>query len=102
MHARRLVRLHEGGMPVPRCASRYAASPPSPCTVVGQLTGGLGDTRAEKDLFKRTKVEIVGVSGDAADKQKEFVEKQKLTVRAMHPIVSIASWLSEGTPRLLL
>lgn len=38
--------------------------------------------RAEKDLFKRTKVDIVGISSDAVDKQKEFVEKQKLTVSA--------------------
>ena len=31
-------------------------------------------------MFKRTQVEIVGVSSDPVDKQKEFVEKQKLTV----------------------
>ncbi|EJF63383.1 AhpC-TSA-domain-containing protein [Dichomitus squalens LYAD-421 SS1] len=42
------------------------------------------DALAEKDLFKRTKVEIVGVSSDAVDKQKTFVEKQKLT----YPILS--------------
>ena len=36
----------------------------------------------DKELFKRSKVEIVGVSSDAVDKQKTFVDKQKLTVRA--------------------
>lgn len=35
---------------------------------------------AEKDLFKRSKVQVVGVSPDAVDKQKVFVDKQKLTV----------------------
>ncbi|TFK91927.1 peroxiredoxin Q [Polyporus arcularius HHB13444] len=44
------------------------------------------DALAEKDLFKRTKVEIVGVSSDPVDKQKEFVEKQKLT----YPVLSDA------------
>ncbi|KAI0647998.1 AhpC-TSA-domain-containing protein [Trametes meyenii] len=44
------------------------------------------DALAEKDLFKRTKVEIVGISTDPVDKQKEFVEKQKLT----YPVLSDA------------
>ncbi|RPD62446.1 AhpC-TSA-domain-containing protein [Lentinus tigrinus ALCF2SS1-7] len=44
------------------------------------------DALADKDLFKRTKVEIVGVSSDPVDKQKEFVEKQKLT----YPVLSDA------------
>ncbi|KAI0657371.1 peroxiredoxin Q, partial [Cubamyces menziesii] len=44
------------------------------------------DALAEKDLFKRTKVEIVGISSDPVDKQKEFVEKQKLT----YPVLSDA------------
>ena len=34
----------------------------------------------EKDLFKRSKVQVVGVSPDAVDKQKAFVDKQELTV----------------------
>lgn len=37
---------------------------------------------ADNELFKRTKVEIVGISSDPVDKQKAFVEKQKLTVSA--------------------
>ncbi|KAI0826888.1 thioredoxin-like protein [Trametes gibbosa] len=44
------------------------------------------DALAEKDLFKRTKVDIVGISSDPVDKQKEFVEKQKLT----YPVLSDA------------
>ncbi|KAI0770347.1 peroxiredoxin Q, partial [Fomes fomentarius] len=44
------------------------------------------DALAEKDLFKRTKVEIVGVSSDPVDKQKAFVDKQKLT----YPVLSDA------------
>ena len=36
----------------------------------------------DNELFKRTKVEVVGVSADPVDKQKAFVDKQKLTVRA--------------------
>ncbi|EMD39977.1 hypothetical protein CERSUDRAFT_112219 [Gelatoporia subvermispora B] len=42
------------------------------------------DALAEKDLFKRTKVEIIGISPDPVDKQKAFVEKEKLT----YPILS--------------
>jgi peroxiredoxin Q/BCP len=38
----------------------------------------------EKETFKRANVQIVGVSADSAEKQKEFVEKQKLT----YPILS--------------
>ncbi|KAI0632177.1 AhpC-TSA-domain-containing protein [Trametes polyzona] len=44
------------------------------------------DALAEKDLFKRTKIDIVGISSDPVDKQKEFVEKQKLT----YPVLSDA------------
>ncbi|KAI0372227.1 peroxiredoxin Q [Pilatotrama ljubarskyi] len=44
------------------------------------------DALAENDLFKRTKVDIVGISSDPVDKQKEFVEKQKLT----YPVLSDA------------
>jgi len=42
------------------------------------------DALAEKDLFKRTKVEIVGISPDPVEKQKAFVEKEKLT----YPVLS--------------
>lgn len=35
----------------------------------------------EKELYKRSKVQIVGVSRDPVGKQKAFVEKEKLTVR---------------------
>ena len=34
-----------------------------------------------REIFKSSKVEIVGISADPVEKQKEFVEKQKLTVR---------------------
>ncbi|KZT11999.1 peroxiredoxin Q [Laetiporus sulphureus 93-53] len=42
------------------------------------------DALAEKELYKRTKVEIVGISKDPVEKQKAFVEKEKLT----YPILS--------------
>ncbi|PIL22581.1 hypothetical protein GSI_15270 [Ganoderma sinense ZZ0214-1] len=45
------------------------------------------DALADNELFKRTKVEIVGISSDPVDKQKAFVEKQKLT----YPVLSDAS-----------
>ena len=41
----------------------------------------MGNECTAKELYKRTKVEIVGVSKDPVEKQKAFVEKQKLTVR---------------------
>ncbi|KAI8986102.1 AhpC-TSA-domain-containing protein [Trametes punicea] len=44
------------------------------------------DALAEDDLFKKTNVEIVGISPDPVDKQKEFVEKEKLT----YPVLSDA------------
>ncbi|KZT73827.1 AhpC-TSA-domain-containing protein [Daedalea quercina L-15889] len=44
------------------------------------------DALAAKELYKRTKVEIVGVSKDPVEKQKTFVEKQKLT----YPVLSDA------------
>jgi len=44
------------------------------------------DALAAKELYKRTKVEIVGVSKDPVEKQKAFVEKQKLT----YPVLSDA------------
>lgn len=34
----------------------------------------------EKELYQRTKVQIIGVSKDPVEKQKVFVEKEKLTV----------------------
>ncbi|KAI1789577.1 AhpC-TSA-domain-containing protein [Ganoderma leucocontextum] len=45
------------------------------------------DALADNELYKRTKVEIVGISSDPVDKQKAFVEKQKLT----YPVLSDAS-----------
>jgi len=42
------------------------------------------DALAEKEVFKRSNVQIVGVSPDNVKKQKEFVEKQKLT----YPVLS--------------
>ena len=35
----------------------------------------------EKDTFKPGKVQIIGISPDPVEKQKAFVEKEKLTVR---------------------
>ena len=37
--------------------------------------------RAGREIFKHSKVQVIGVSADPVNKQKEFVEKQKLTVR---------------------
>ena len=34
----------------------------------------------EKDIFKPGKVQIIGISPDPVEKQKVFVEKEKLTV----------------------
>ncbi|EGN97994.1 hypothetical protein SERLA73DRAFT_182807 [Serpula lacrymans var. lacrymans S7.3] len=36
------------------------------------------DALAEKEVFKRSHVEVIGVSPDPVSKQKEFVERQKL------------------------
>ena len=35
----------------------------------------------EKDTFKPDKIQIIGISPDPVEKQKAFVEKEKLTVR---------------------
>ena len=34
----------------------------------------------EKDVFKSSDVQVIGVSGDSVEKQKQFKEKQSLTV----------------------
>ena len=36
--------------------------------------------RAGREIFKHSKVQVIGISADPVNKQKEFVEKQKLTV----------------------
>jgi hypothetical protein len=38
------------------------------------------DNFVEKDIFKPGKVQIIGISPDPVEKQKAFVEKEKLTV----------------------
>jgi peroxiredoxin len=43
------------------------------------MVGNLGF--AEKDIFAPGKVQIIGLSTDTVEKQKRFVEEQKLTVR---------------------
>ncbi|KAH9854753.1 thioredoxin-like protein [Lenzites betulinus] len=53
-------------------------------TLAGGLEQAYGRTRAENDLFKRTKVDVVGISPDPVGKQKAFAEKQKLT----YPVLS--------------
>ncbi|KJA16916.1 hypothetical protein HYPSUDRAFT_46821 [Hypholoma sublateritium FD-334 SS-4] len=45
------------------------------------------DAIAEKDTFKPGSVEIVGISPDPVEKQKKFVEKEKLT----YPVLSDTS-----------
>lgn len=53
-----------------------------------RLVGSYGCTKevcqfqamTEKESFKRAGVLVVGVSPDAVDKQKAFVEKQKISV----------------------
>jgi len=42
------------------------------------------DAIAEKDIFKPGKVQIIGISPDPVEKQKAFVEKEKLT----YPVLS--------------
>ncbi|KAF4617246.1 hypothetical protein D9613_005847 [Agrocybe pediades] len=42
------------------------------------------DAIAEKDTFKPGRVQIIGISPDSVEKQKAFVEKQKLT----YPVLS--------------
>ncbi|KAK7682378.1 hypothetical protein QCA50_014583 [Cerrena zonata] len=42
------------------------------------------DALTEKDVFKNSNVQVVGVSGDSVEKQKQFKEKQGLT----YPILS--------------
>ena len=34
----------------------------------------------EKESFKTTQAQVIGISSDPVEKQKEFVEKNKLTV----------------------
>ena len=54
----------------------------------GFITGSFGCIKeacqlqalSEKDAFKRANVQIVGVSADPVEKQKVFVERQKLSV----------------------
>lgn len=36
---------------------------------------------SEKDLFKTSNVQIIGISPDSVEKQKDFVDKQHLNVR---------------------
>jgi len=38
------------------------------------------DGHVEKDTFKTDQVQIIGISPDSLEKQKAFVEKEKLTV----------------------
>ena len=38
------------------------------------------DGHVEKDTFKPDQVQIIGISPDSVEKQKAFVEKEKLTV----------------------
>ena len=38
------------------------------------------DGHVEKDTFKPDQVQIIGISPDSVEKQKAFVEKDKLTV----------------------
>jgi len=42
------------------------------------------DAMAQKDIFKPGKVQIIGISPDPVEKQKTFVEKEKLT----YPVLS--------------
>jgi peroxiredoxin Q/BCP len=42
------------------------------------------DAIAEKDTFKAGRVQIIGISPDPVEKQKQFVEKEKLT----YPVLS--------------
>lgn len=44
----------------------------------------------EKESFSSAKVEIVGISPDPVDKQRLFVEKQKLTVRTCPVSATVA------------
>ncbi|KAF5382684.1 hypothetical protein D9615_002985 [Tricholomella constricta] len=63
------------------------------CGGGGACTGSYGCTKeacqfrdaiAEKDTFKPGKVQIIGLSRDPVEKQKQFVEKEKLT----YPVLS--------------
>jgi peroxiredoxin Q/BCP len=42
------------------------------------------DALVEKEIFKRTDVQVIGISPDPVPKQKQFVESQKLT----YPVLS--------------
>jgi peroxiredoxin Q/BCP len=42
------------------------------------------DAVAQKDIFKPGKVQVIGISPDSVEKQKAFVEKEKLT----YPVLS--------------
>ncbi|KAH9950559.1 thioredoxin-like protein [Amylocystis lapponica] len=45
------------------------------------------DALVEKELYKRTQLQVIGISPDPVEKQKTFAEKQKLT----YPILSDAN-----------
>jgi hypothetical protein len=69
----RFVRVHQGGVPVPRCYCR--------CVSLGSSEIKLTRARKiEKDTYAPGKIELVGISPDPVEKQKAFVEKHKLTV----------------------
>jgi hypothetical protein len=40
---------------------------------------------SEKEVFKSSQIQVIGISPDPVDKQKDFVEKQKLTVSGRFP-----------------
>lgn len=40
-------------------------------------------TISEKESFKTTQAQVIGISSDPVEKQKEFVTKNKLTVRTL-------------------
>ncbi|PCH40146.1 AhpC-TSA-domain-containing protein [Wolfiporia cocos MD-104 SS10] len=76
--------LSPGAKEVPTALFFYPESGTYGCT---KEACQFRDALAEKELYKCTKVEIVGISKDSVEKQKAFVEKEKLT----YPILSDAN-----------
>jgi len=61
-------------MSVPRCYCGWVRLP-------DRTSPSVNDSTAEKAVFDPIKLDVVGISPDAVQKQRAFVEKEHLTVR---------------------
>ena len=66
--------MHQGGMPVQRCACWWITT--SFLARVGALTLWF----TENDAFKGSNLRVIGISPDSVEAQDTFVKSQNLTV----------------------